>query len=107
MRLFELSNPNPLLVRLVAVTSQLTSEIDSGDQHSDWTVDELLQYYKDNDIILAKEDLYDMIKKPPLKNKISNIQGDKVIFKGQDSPIEPEEEDSKKVVKQMAHKAMK
>ena len=61
MRLFELSNPNPLLVRLVAVTSQLTSEIDSGDQHSDWTVDELLQYYKDNDIILAKDDLYNMI----------------------------------------------
>jgi hypothetical protein len=107
MRLFELSNPNPLLVRLVAVTSQLTSEIDSGDQHSDWTVDELLQYYKDNDIILAKQDLYDMIKKPPLKNKIDNIQGDKVIFKGQDSPIEPEEEDSKKVIDQMAHKAMK
>jgi hypothetical protein len=107
MRLFELSNPNPLLVRLVAVTSQLTSEIDSGDQHSDWTVDELLQYYKDNDIILAKQDLYDMIKKSPLKNKIDNIQGDKVIFKGQDSPIEPEEEDSKKVIDQMAHKAMK
>jgi hypothetical protein len=107
MRLFELSNPNPLLVRLVAVTSQLTSEIDSGDQHSDWSVDELLNYYKDNDIILAKDDLYDMIKKPPLKNKISNIQGDKVIFKGQDSPVEPEEEDNKKVIDQMAHKAMK
>jgi len=107
MRLFELSNPNPLLVRLVAVTSQLTSDIDSGVEHSDWTVDELLQFYKDNDIILAKEDLYDMIKKPPLKNKISNIQGDKVIFKGQETPIEPEEEDNKKVVKQMAQKAMK
>ena len=107
MRLFELSNPNPLLVRLVAVTSQLTSEIDSGDQHSDWTVDELLNYYKDNDIILDKEDLYDMIKKPPLKNKISNIQGDNVIFKGQETPVEPEEEESKKVVKQMAQKAMK
>ena len=106
MRLFELSNPNPLLVRLVAVTSQLTSDIDSGVEHSDWSVDELLNYYKDNDIILAKDDLYDMIKKPPLMNKISNIQGDKVIFKGQDSPIEPEE-DNKKVVKQMAHKAMK
>ena len=107
MFLFELENPNPLLVRLVAVTSQLTSDIDSGAEHSDWTVDELLQYYKDNDIILAKEDLYNMIKKPPLKNKISNIQGDKVIFKGQETPVEPEEEASKKVVKQMAHKAMK
>ena len=107
MFLFELENPNPLLVRLVAVTSQLTSDIDSGAEHSYWTVDELLDFYKSNDIILAKDDLYDMIKKPPLKNKISNIQGDKVIFKGQETPVEPEEEESKKVVKQMAQKAMK
>ena len=91
MFLFELSNPNPLLVRLVAVTSQLTSDINSGYQHSDWTVEELLNYYKDNDIIIDKSDLYDMIKKPPLKNKISNIQGDKVIFKGQE-PIEVPDE---------------
>lgn len=107
MRLFELDNPNPLLVRLVAVTSQLTSDIDSGAEHSDWTVDELLDYYKSNDIILAKDDLYDMIKKPPLKNKISNIQGDKVIFKGQETPVEPDEDENKKVIDQMAHKAMK
>jgi hypothetical protein len=42
-----------------------------------------------------------------LKNSITNIQGDKVIFKGQETPVEPEEEDSKKVVKQMAQQAMK
>jgi len=107
MFLFELSNPNPLLVRLVAVTSQLTSDIDSGDQHPDWTVDELLNYYKDNNIIIDKSDLYDMIQKPPLKNKISNIQGDKVIFKGQEPLVEPDEEESKKVVNKMAHDALK
>ena len=107
MRLYEFANPDPLLVRLVAVTSQLTSDINSGDQPADWTVDELLDYYKSNDIILDKSDLYDMIKEQPLKNKISNIQGDKVIFKGQETIAEPGEEDSKKVVKQMAHKALK
>ena len=106
MRLYEFAG-SPLLVRLVATTSQLKSEIDSGKTHSDWTVPELLHYYRDNDIVIDKSDLYTMIKKPPLKNKISNIQGDKVVFKGQETPIEPEEEDSKKVVKQMAHKAMK
>jgi hypothetical protein len=106
MRLFELSNPNPLLVRLVAVTSQLTSEIDSGDQHSDWTVDELLQYYKDNDIILAKQDLYDMIKKPPLNQSIENIQGDKVIFKGQTPEQEQGPDENQKIVAQMAQNAM-
>jgi len=107
MRLYEFANPDPLLVKLVAVTSQLTSDIDSGDQPADWTVDELLDYYKSNDIILDKSDLYDMIKEQPLKNKISNIQGDKVIFKGQETISEPGEEEGKKVVKQMAHKALK
>jgi hypothetical protein len=107
MRLYEFANPDPLLVKLVAVTSQLTSDIDSGDQPADWTVDELLDYYKSNDIILDKSDLYDMIKEQPLKNKISNIQGDKVIFKGQETISEPGEEELKKVVKQMSHKALK
>jgi hypothetical protein len=107
MYLFEFANPDPLLVRLVAVTSQLTSDIDSGDQHPDWTVDELLDYYKSNEIIIDKSDLYDMIKKPPLKNKISNIQGDKVVFKGQETIADPGEEESKKVVNKMAHKALK
>jgi hypothetical protein len=48
-----------------------------------------------------------MIKKPPLKNKISNIQGDKVIFKGQEPLVEPDEEENKKVVDKMAHDALK
>jgi len=107
MFLFEFTGADPLLVKLVAVTSQLTSDIDSGLQHSDWTVDELLNYYRQNDIMLSKDDLYDMVKNPPLNNKITNIEGDNVIFKGQESSVEPDEEDSKKVVKQMAKKAMK
>lgn len=107
MRLYEFAG-SPLLVRLVAATSQLKSEIDSGKVHSDWTVPELLQYYRDNDIVIDKADLYDMIKKPPLDKSIENIQGDNVIFKGQ-AP-EPEEEgpdENEKIVKQMAKDAMK
>jgi hypothetical protein len=107
MRLFELAGPDPLTVRLISVISQLKGDMENGAAKTTWTADELLDHLQDNDISLDKSDLYDMIKKPPLKNKISNIQGDKVIFKGQETPIEPEEEESKKVVKQMAQKAMK
>jgi hypothetical protein len=107
MFLFEFTGADPLLVKLVAVTSQLTSDIDSGLQHSDWTVDELLNYYRQNDIMLSKDNLYDMVQNPPLNSKIANIEGDKVEFKGHETPVEPEEEDSKKVVKTMAKKAMK
>jgi len=106
MRLYEFAG-STLLVRLVATTSQLKSEIDSGKTHSDWTVPELLQYYRDNDIIIDKSDLYTMIKKPPLDQSIENIQGDNVIFKGQTPEQELEPDEDKKVVAQMAQNAMK
>ena len=106
MRLFEFAS-SPLLVKLVATTSQLKSEIDSGKTHSDWTVPELLQYYRDNDIVIDKSDLYTMIKKPPLDQSIENIQGDKVIFKGQTPEQEAGPDENQKIVQQMAQSAMK
>jgi hypothetical protein len=108
MRLYEFAE-NPLLVGLVASTSQLKRDIDSGSVKSDWTLSELLRYYRQNDIIVSKNDLYDLIKVPPLNQSIQNIQGDKVIFKGQESEqdIELPPDENKQIVKQMASKAMK
>ena len=105
MRLFEFDS-SPLLVGLVATTSQLVSEIDTGKVKPDWTVPELLQYYRDNDIIIDKSDLYNMIKNPPLNKYITNIQGDSVVFKGQTEGGEQAPDENKKVVQQMAKKAM-
>jgi hypothetical protein len=106
MKLFEL-DASPLLVRLVASTSQLKSEIDAGQEKPNWTTPELLKYYRDNDIIIDKIDLYDMIKNPPLNKYIENIQGDNVVFKGQAQGNEPGADESSKIVNQMAHNAMK
>lgn len=108
MLLYELDIPNQLLVKLVAITSQLKSEIDQGKQKADWTVGELLSLYQANGIILDRTDLYDMIKSPPLDRFISNIQKNVVKFKGQDdSTDEVDTDDSQNVVKQMAKDAMK
>lgn len=106
MRLFEFES-SPLVVRLVAVTSQLLSEIDAGKVKPDWTVPELLQYYRDNDIIIDKSDLYNMIANPPLNKYITNIQADNVVFKGQIEGGEQAPDENKKVVAQMAKSAMK
>ena len=110
MLLFEFTSPDPLLINLVAVIGQLKSAIDAGQEKPDWTVDELLQHLKNSDIILDKTDLYDMIKNPPLNHSIENIKGNEVIFKGQGSDSEgapPDEEQNKKIVKQMAQSATK
>lgn len=107
MFLYELDIPDPLLIKLVAITSQLKSEIDQGKQKKDWTVGELLSLYQANGIIIDRADLYDMIKSPPLNKTISNIQGNLVRFKGHDDTEPVDGEDSKNIVKQMAKDAMK
>ena len=112
MYLFEFENESPLVTKIIAVAGQLKTVIDLGKVKPNWTVDELLEYFRKYNVVLDKKDLYNMIKQEPLKNYISNIQGDKVTFKGQKqepamSEPPPAPEEQKKVVKQMAKKARK
>lgn len=108
MRLFELSQPNPLITKLVAISDQLKTDIDNGEIDPKMSVDELLEYFRNYDITLDVTDLYDMIKKQPLKKLISNIQGQDVIFKGLSQPESPDQTDqNQKIVQQMAQSAMK
>jgi hypothetical protein len=109
MFLYEFAGPDPLTVKLIAVTNQLKSSIDQGQGKTDWTTDEFLAYLQDQGINIDSSDLYDMIKNPPLSKIISNIQADKIIFKGQAEGTEanPDEDQSQQVVQQMAKSAMK
>lgn len=107
MLLYELDIPDPSLIKLVAITSQLKSEIDQGKQKAEWTVGELLSLYQANGIIIDRADLYDMIKSPPLNKTISNIQGNLIRFKGHGDSEQVDGEDSQNIVKQMAKDAMK
>jgi hypothetical protein len=111
MFLSEIAEPSPKITRLVTVVDQLKTDLDTGKIKSEWTVDQLLNYFRKYDIIIDKTDLYKMIKKPPLKNVISNIQGDKIVFKGQAGKtpvVEPTTpDDQKKIVAQMAKNTLK
>jgi len=109
MLLCEFDQDRALVAKIVALTNQLKHSREAGKIGDDFTVDQLLQYFQKYDVILDSQDLYNMIKVPPLKNLIKNIQGDDVIFVGQEekSTEKPEGGDSEKVVKQMAQRAMK
>jgi hypothetical protein len=50
-----------------------------------------------------------MIKKPPLSKVISNIQAGNIVFVGQGSGVQPNQDpqQSQQVVNNMAHDAMK
>jgi hypothetical protein len=109
MRLYEFDNTKPLVGSIVVALDQLKSDIEDEQVNFDWDVETLLQYFQKYDIILDKTDLYNMVGKPPLNQVIKNIQGDKVVFVGQEESkgVSPPASDNKKVVQQMANKALK
>lgn len=109
MRLYELDNSRELVTKITALTDQLKSDIDKGKISSNFTTDMLLNYFRQYGVVLDKQDLFNMILTFPLKNVISNIEGEQVIFKG--LPQKPKTVDSpdnvksKDIVSKMAHKA--
>lgn len=110
MFLFEFDQGDTMVAKIVALTNQLEQDLEDGKIEPDFTVDKLLDYFQKYDVILDVNDLYNMIKVPPLKSVIKNIQGDKVVFVGQEEPnkkYDAPESDDKKTVAQMAKRAMK
>tara|TARA_R110000868_G_scaffold200494_2_gene447872 strand:+ start:511 stop:852 length:342 start_codon:yes stop_codon:yes gene_type:complete len=108
MRLYEFANTDPLVPKLIAVADQLKSELEDASIADGMSVDKFLEYLQKYDIVIDKIDLYNMIKKPPLDHIIDNIQGDEMVFKGQESAVDAAAPDpEKKVVKAMADKARK
>lgn len=109
MYLYEFVN-DPKLVKLIAATDQLRTALENQQITKNWTVDKLLTYFRKFDITLSQNDLYSMMQSKPLKNVVSNIEGDMVIFKGLEpatpSTETPPPEQSKEVVAKMAKSAM-
>ena len=109
MFLFEFDQDAALVSKIVALTSQLEQDLEDGRIGTDYTVDQLLDYFQNYDVILDVQDLYNMIKVPPLKTVIKNIQGDKVVFVGQEETkkkYDTSAGDDKKTVAAMAKRAM-
>ena len=107
MRLFEFDNNSVTSAKIVALTNQLKQDLDSGEIDLNFSTDDLLDYFRQYDVILDRDDLYNMVKVPPLKDVVTNIQGDKVVFKGQNAPGEAPKDENQKVVSQMAKHALK
>lgn len=109
MRLFEFDQgmESAKITRIVALINQLKQDVDSGKIGPGFTTDNLLDYFRKYDVVLDKTDLYNMVKVPPLKNVVTNIQGDTVVFKGQGDASEAPEDENQKVVAQMAKQAQK
>lgn len=108
MRLFEFADTDPLRVKLASVVSQLKSRIDDTNTTEPMTTDAFIELLDRNEVQVEKSDLYDMVKKEPLKNVIQNINGNEVIFKGQVSNADMNTKDeNEKTREKMAKAAIK
>lgn len=105
MRLYEFEDP--LRVKLVALASQLEADARDDNFENVVTTDDLIGYFRHNGLVLDKSDIYNMVKNPPLSNIIDSIKDDQVIFKGQHVDQEESPDEKEKIVKQMAHQALK
>lgn len=110
MRLYEFSGDDPIFSKLVVLSNQLKSDVESGKIEGEWTTEQLLDYLSSNGINVGEPDIFDMAKKPPLSKAISSIDNDVVTFKGQEQPEvdgAQDQQQSQQVVQQMAKSAMK
>ena len=109
MRLYEFAGKDPIITKLVVLSDQLESAVNSGEIEGEWTTEQLLNFLSANGVNVGEPDIYDMAKKPPLNKVISNINNDVVTFRGQEVPDlpQPDQNQSQNVVKQMAKSAMK
>lgn len=110
MRLYEFVD-DPRLIKLIAATDQLRTMLEQGKITKNWSLDKLLHYFRKFDLVLSPNDIYDMLQQKPLKNVVSNVEGDEVVFKGLEpskpAAEAPPPEQSKEVVSKMAQHAMK
>lgn len=98
-----------LRTKLTSVVSQLRSRRDDQGTDKPMTRRALIGLLKDHDIPVTSDQLFDMIKEPPLKNIIDNIEGNRVIFRGEPGAKEPQssdtEDDLGQTLDRMARKA--
>lgn len=106
MRLYEFADNDPLRVKLTAVASQLKGQHQNSEQPL--STEEFLGMLKDQSISLSKSDLFDIVKKEPLKNIIADINDETVTFKGDEQlGTDSGPDENEKIRQQMANKALK
>lgn len=116
MKIYELFENNdfdegdPLRVATAATLAQIKSDISDAAYKGEFTVNALLNKLRNNGVNIARDQLPDLVSEEPWSNLISNIEGNRVIFKSDsedDSNIDDGPEDSENTMKMMADRAVK
>lgn len=108
MRIDEIASPVENLNQLAALSQFLIGR--SNDTNASMTIstDAFLKLASDMGISITKQQLIDLIQRPPLDNLIADVQDDKVVFKGsEDLPDTMSVDQARATVDSMAKRAAK
>lgn len=107
MRIVEVTNKPQRMAKLTALAQFLSARIDDMDAEEGISVDAFLSLAHSIGIAISRNDLYELIKSPPLNNVVQEISNDIVIFTGQ--IVDPDKklsvDQSRKIVDKMAKRA--
>jgi hypothetical protein len=100
---------DPLRIATTAVLTQIKSVIEDSAYKGKFTVKALLNKLADNGVKMSHAQLIELVKEEPWSNLISNITGDKVMFKGGPDEYSGSEEpdDTSSTMDRMAKRAAK
>lgn len=87
MRISELA-VSPDVQKLQAVTQFLINRAKDTDAQKKISVDAYLKLANNMGISLTKDQLIDLSQKEPLSNMIQNVQGEEVVFMGDEEPMD-------------------
>lgn len=106
MRLFELDQQDSILKKLIVLSNQLEGDLEAGKLDHRVSIDDFLKYLAKNEIVIDKKQLIDMSQKPLMKKLIKNIEGDTVVFVGDNSEDgSADKSQQEKIVADMAKSA--
>ena len=112
MRLYEFAgdsiDDNSPDVKLVGILKQIQGRLEDTGSIKSFSLSSLLNKLRDAGLSFSEQGFRDIAQGEPISNIISDIQGDKVVFVGQES--EPEDtgpDESEKTIDRMSKKATK
>lgn len=105
----EFDKDDPLRVATTAALSRVRADIEDSAYKGKFTVDALKQELEKNGVRMNKAQMIELLKQEPWKNLISDIKGDKVLFKGDpdDDQSNMEPDDTTGTMKKMAKRSSK
>lgn len=107
MRLYEFDNSAGAQAnRVVVLVNKLKDDLEAGKIPDDFNVDDLIEFFRKNEVVVDRPALYDMVEQHPLKKLIHNIQGDEIVFRDESSDTDQPKDKSKEIVSKMAQKAV-